>query len=48
MCVNARPSVSMSMSLRRGLEVMQRSIDDKRLKRLRAKVRTAQSGSIAF
>ena len=47
-CVEARPAVSMSMSLRRGLEIMQRTLDEKRLKRLRDKVRTAQVLSNAF
>ena len=48
MCTGARPAVSMSMSLRRGLELMQRALDEKKLKRLRAKVRNSTSGSIAF
>ena len=48
MCTNARPSVSMSLSLRRGLEILQRNLDDKRLKRLRANMRNAQSTSVAF
>ncbi len=47
-CTVARPAVSMSMSLRRGLEIMQRTLDEKRLKRLRDKVRTAQVLSNAF
>jgi hypothetical protein len=48
MCTSARPSVSISMSIRRGLEKLQRTLDEKRLGRLRAKMRTAQSASIAF
>jgi len=47
-CTDARPSVAMCMSLRRGLEISQRALDEKKLKRLREKVRTAQMLSNAF
>jgi hypothetical protein len=47
-CTRARPSVAMSMSLRRGLEIMQRTLDDKRLQRMRDKLRDAKILSNAF
>ena len=45
---HARPSVAMSMSQRRGLEIMQRTLDEKRLQRMRDKLRDAKILSNAF
>lgn len=47
-CTHARPSVSMSMSMRRGIEIMQRQLDEKRLQRLRDKLKDAKVLSNAF
>jgi hypothetical protein len=44
----ARPAVELSLSLRRGLEMMTRNLDEKKLKRLQDRVRTSKSMSIAF
>ena len=47
-CGVARPSMRLSFSLRRGLENLQRSIDDKKIKRLAKKVQKSVILSNAF
>ena len=47
-CQDARPVVDLSLSLRRGLEVLQRTIEEKKLKRLTERVRNTTALSIAF
>jgi len=44
----ARPRIQISNSMRRGLELMQRSMDERKLKRLDAKVRNAKILSCTF
>jgi hypothetical protein len=43
-----RPSVRISLSMRRGLEALQKSIDDKVLSRLGEKLRNSTVMSCAF
>ena len=45
---DVKPNACMSLSLRRGLDQLQRSIDEKKLKRLNDKVRTSEILSIGF
>ena len=40
-CAVARPNLSVSLTLRKGLELTQRQVDEKKLKRLDAKIRNA-------
>jgi len=40
-CAVARPPLKVSLSLRKGLELTQRAVDEKKLKRLDAKIRNA-------
>ena len=40
-CAVARPQLKISLSLRKGLEMTQRTHDEKKLKRLDAKIRNA-------
>ena len=40
-CAVARPALKLSFSLRKGLEIVQRTVDEKKLKRLNAKIRNA-------
>jgi len=47
-CAVARPSLKVSMSLRKGLELTQRAVDEKKLKRLDAKIRNAVILSSGF
>lgn len=47
-CAVARPSLKVSFSLRKGLELTQRALDEKKLKRLDAKIRNAVILSGAF
>ena len=47
-CVDARPSIAMSLSLRRGLDQLQRTMDDKKMKRLDNKVRNSVVLSVRF
>jgi hypothetical protein len=47
-CAVARPSLKISKSLRKGLELTQRAVDEKKLKRLDAKIRNAVILSGAF
>ena len=47
-CAVARPALKISLSLRKGLEMTQRSLDEKKLKRLDAKIRNAIIISGAF
>lgn len=47
-CRVARPVVDISLSLRRGLEVMQRGLEEKKLKRLNDRVRNSTALSVAF
>lgn len=48
MCRVARPVVDISLSMRRGLEIMQRGLEEKKLKRLNDRVRHSSALSIAF
>jgi hypothetical protein len=48
MCRVARPAVDISLSLRRGLELMQRGLEEKKLKRLNDRVRKSTALSVAF
>jgi ankyrin repeat protein len=48
MCNTARPSVRMSLSLHRGLENMQTQMEEKKMKRLKDKLRDAEMVSVAF
>jgi hypothetical protein len=43
-----RPSVRVSLSMRRGLEMLQKSVDDKVLSRLGANLRSSTVMSCAF
>lgn len=47
-CNKARPSVRMSLSLHRGLEMMQTAMEEKKMKRLKDKLRDAEMISVAF
>jgi hypothetical protein len=47
-CHTARPSVNVSLSLRTGMEILQRTIDAKKLKRLEDRTRHTTMGSVAF
>jgi protein-tyrosine phosphatase len=47
-CAERRPSVSMSLSMRRGLDQLQRTMDEKKMKRLDAKVRNSTMLSVGF
>ena len=48
MCMDARPSVRLSLSLRRGLEEMEVTMDRKRIDRLNNRVRNSDMLSIHF
>ena len=48
MCVEARPVVQLSPSLQRGLEQLEHLLDEKKLKRLRDRVRESPIMSMAF
>lgn len=47
-CAKARPSVSLSMSLYRGLEKMQVDVDEKNVQRMKKKVRDSTMLSMSF
>lgn len=47
-CKEKRPSVNISLSMRRGLDQLQLSLDDKKLKKLNNKVRNSAMLSIGF
>lgn len=47
-CAAARPAVNVSMSLHRGLEFLQRNLDEKRMKRMKKKLRRSIMVSSAF
>lgn len=47
-CVEARPSTAISLSLRRGLDQLQRTMDEKKIKRLNSKVRNSVVLSVGF
>jgi len=48
LCKVARPIIDMSLSMRRGLELLQRRLEEKKLKRLNDRVRESPSLSCAF
>ena len=48
MCSEARPIIDISMSMRRGLELMQRGLEERKMKRLDDRVRNSTSMSVAF
>jgi hypothetical protein len=48
MCATARPIIDMSMSMRRGLELLQRGLEERKMKRLNDRVRNSTSMSVAF
>ena len=48
MCQEARPIIDISLSMRRGLELLQRSLEEKKMKRLNDRVRQSPSLSCAF
>lgn len=47
-CTLVRPSVDVSLSLRRGLEKIQQDFDSKRLERIRQKSKKLVCNSVAF
>jgi len=47
-CTTERPSVQMSLSLTRAIEILQQTMDDKKMKRLKAKLRNATIISTSF
>ena len=47
-CSIARPKIAVSLSLRRGLDQLQRSLDEKKMKRYNAKVRNSVAMSVGF
>jgi hypothetical protein len=48
MCAQARPIIDMSLSMRRGLELLQRGLEERKMKRLNDRVRNSTSMSVAF
>lgn len=48
MCATARPIIDISLSMRRGLEVLQRGLEERKMKRLNDRVRNSTSLSVAF
>jgi hypothetical protein len=48
MCATARPIIDISLSMRRGLELLQRGLEERKMKRLNDRVRNSTSMSVAF